>query len=118
MLHWKLKKLYPDLTLDVDYTLQNDGNGDYIRSWNTQLYKKPTDDELAKIDTTYDEQLYNIRAARTDAYPAIGDQLDSILKQLNYMQMSGQTDLIAELDDIVGAWLKVKRDYPKPEETK
>lgn len=49
-------------------------------------------------------------------YPSIGEQLDAILKQLNYMQMSGQTNLITELDGVVMGWLKVKKDYPKPKQ--
>lgn len=52
---------------------------------------------------------------RAEQYPSIGDQLDAILKQLNYMQLSGQTNLITELDSVISRWLKVKRDYPKPD---
>lgn len=52
---------------------------------------------------------------RRDAYPDIGDQLDAILKQLNFMQMDGQTDLITEMDGLISQWLKVKRDIPKPD---
>lgn len=53
---------------------------------------------------------------RVSAYPPITDQLDAVLKQLNYMQMNKQTDLIAPMDDIIQQWLKVKRDFPKPGE--
>ena len=59
-----------------------------------------------------DEELYKFK--RQDEYPPIGDQLDAILKHLNYMQMSGQTDLVKDLDDIVVRWLSVKSKYPKP----
>ena len=42
--------LYPELT-DKDFTtvilLQNDGNGDYIKSWNHPTLPRPTDEELA-----------------------------------------------------------------------
>jgi hypothetical protein len=51
-------------------------------------------------------------------YPDIGDQLDAILKHLNYMQLNGETNLIAELDDIIGKWLAVKAKHPKPEDPK
>lgn len=53
---------------------------------------------------------------RVSAYPPITDQLDAVLKQLNYMQMNKQTDLIAPMDDIIQKWLQVKRDFPKPGE--
>jgi hypothetical protein len=47
----KLLKLYPELA-NFDFasgviTLQNDGNGDYIKSWNHPTLSKPTDEELA-----------------------------------------------------------------------
>ena len=58
--------------------------------------------------------LLRYRRDREKEYPAIGDQLDAILKQLNYMQMNKQTDLIKEMDKIVTDWLAVKRKYPKP----
>ena len=42
--------LYPSLT-QQDFltviTLQNDGNGDYIASWEHPTLAKPTDEELA-----------------------------------------------------------------------
>lgn len=47
---------------------------------------------------------------RRDAYPAIGDQLDAILKQLNSMGIV----LVPDMDNIIKQWLKVKNDYPKP----
>ena len=58
----------------------------------------------------------HVRKQRAQAYPPIGDQLDAIISQLNYMQLDGQTDLIKPMDEIVAAWLKVKRDYPKPKD--
>lgn len=51
---------------------------------------------------------------RRNEYPPIGDQLDAILKHLNYMQLQGETNLVSDLDDIVGKWLAVKSKYPKP----
>ena len=49
----KIKSIYPELT-DADFfpltgtiILQNDGNGDYIASWNHPTLAKPTDEELA-----------------------------------------------------------------------
>lgn len=51
---------------------------------------------------------------RRQEYPSISDQLDAIIKQLNYMRLRGQLDLIEELDDIVSRCMVVKRDNPKP----
>lgn len=42
-----LKYLYPDLVVGTDYVIQNDGDGDYISAWNSQL-EKPTDELISK----------------------------------------------------------------------
>lgn len=72
--------------------------------------------EKAYAERRAKQQLTAYREVRAKAYPDIGDQLDAILKQLNYMQMKGETDLIHELDGVVAAWLRVKRNHPKPED--
>lgn len=51
---------------------------------------------------------------RAEQYPVIGDQLDAILKQLNYWRMTNKEELIQPLDDIIGDWLEVKAKHPKP----
>lgn len=51
---------------------------------------------------------------RRREYPLIGDQLDAILKMFNIMKLQG-TNLVSQLDEIIGEWLAVKRKYPKPE---
>ena len=52
-LYEKIKSIYPEL-IDADFlsplgaiTLQNDGDGDYIKEWNHPTLAKPTDEELA-----------------------------------------------------------------------
>jgi hypothetical protein len=45
-------------------------------------------------------------------YPAIGDQLDAILKHLNYRRTQGD-ELVQDMDDIIGDWLAVKARFPK-----
>lgn len=56
------------------------------------------------------------RDDRIAEYPKLGDQLDALLKQFNYMRISGALDLVQEMDDTVNQWLAVKAKYPKPEE--
>ena len=70
-------------------------------------------DEHKGYVKSYEGKLEVVQLKRSKKYPPITDQLDAILKQLNYMQMKGETDLIKPLDAIVAEWLKVKRDYPK-----
>jgi hypothetical protein len=51
-LYDKIIALHPELTID-DFSLngtiklQNDGEGDYIKSWDHPTLSRPTDEELA-----------------------------------------------------------------------
>jgi hypothetical protein len=58
--------------------------------------------------------LVQYKEDRASEYPGIGDQLDAILKQLNYQRMQG-LNLIEDMDGILGLWLAVKAKFPKPE---
>lgn len=62
-------------------------------------------------ESLLERQLEGWKAGRLRAYPKIGDQLDAILKQLNYMEVH----LIDEMQAIINSWESVKRKYPKPE---
>ncbi|EKF09265.1 hypothetical protein [Thalassospira profundimaris] len=42
-----------------------------------------------------------------------GEQLDAILKAFNHLRMNGTT-LPAEMNEVIGRWLAVKRAHPKP----
>lgn len=54
-LHDKIVQIYPDLTFnDFDFKtgtihLQNDGQGDYIKSWNHPTHAEPTQAQLQAI---------------------------------------------------------------------
>ena len=93
--------------------LQDDGIGPYIKHWDVSVpdidWNDPDLEQKAAVIRK------NRKAAedRAAAYPEIGDQLDALLKHMNYLQMSGQMDLIKPLDAIVSEWLAVKRKYPK-----
>jgi len=92
----------PDLTgIDLNHSVVEDG-----------VIRNQTEQELLDIENAL--KIKNYQEYRSREYPRIGDQLDAVLKQLNYMQMSGQTNLVTELDGIVGKWLAVKQKYPKP----
>jgi len=65
--------------------LQNDGSGDYIKSWNVSGLAKPTDDQIASYNSTATTEDNNnvIRRTRRLAYGDIGDQLDEIYKDID-----------------------------------
>ena len=65
--------------------LQNDGSGDYIKSWNVSGLAKPTDDQLTSYNSAATTENNNniIRRTRKSAYGDIGDQLDEIYKDID-----------------------------------
>jgi|TARA_R100000008_G_C3525113_1_gene136165 hypothetical protein len=87
--------------------LQNDGSGDYIKTWNVSGITKPTDSELTAADTegTKLQNNLSVRKTRKRTYGDIGDQLDLLYK-----------DLVAGKVDATGEWAKaikkVKDDNP------
>jgi len=76
-------KVYLD-ELD-NFALQNDGSGDYIKSWNVSGLTEPTDEQLATYEAaaTTEENNNIIRGTRKFAYGNIGDQLDEIFKDID-----------------------------------
>jgi len=74
------------------------------------LDQAKVDAEVARMQAEYDSTEY--QRLRAPEYQPIGDQLDAILKHLNYRRTQGD-ELIQELDDVVGDWLSVKARYPK-----
>jgi len=77
--------------------LQNEGSGDYIKTWNVSGLTKPTDDQLASYNSsaTTEEANNIVRKTRRKAYGDIGDQLDLLYK-----------DMLADKGDKSGEWFK------------
>ena len=65
--------------------LQNDGSGDYIKTWNVSGLDKPTDLQIASYETAANTEESNnaVRVTRKAAYGDIGDQLDEIYKDID-----------------------------------
>jgi|TARA_B110000902_G_C14108302_1_gene513341 hypothetical protein len=63
-----------------NFLLQNDGSGDYIKTWNVSGLAKPTDETIASYETEGDtaETLSAVLNKRMQEYPSIRDQLDKI----------------------------------------
>ena len=66
-------------------TLQNDGSGDYIKTWSVSGVTKPTDSQLNALATNATKEYNNVgvRATRKEAYGDIGEQLDEIYKDID-----------------------------------
>ena len=60
--------------------LQNDGDGDYIHTWNVSGLAEPTAEQLATYETAgnTEEVLQVVLNNRRNDYPSIADQLDDI----------------------------------------
>ena len=90
-------------TPNIDFILQDDGDGVYIKEWNSAL-PQPSADRIniasLEAQAEYDAQAY--ARARAKAYPSIGDQLD--------MQYHDQTEGSRTWLDAIEA---VKEAYPK-----
>ena len=66
-------------------TLQNDGSGDYIKTWSVSGVTKPTDSQLNALATNATKENNNavIRGTRKKSYGDIGEQLDEIYKDID-----------------------------------
>lgn len=105
---------FPAFSLVVDgesnaeayfHTILKSGDAEKIEDFLSRM-----ESETNKIKLNQDNHSYALN--RKEEYPDIGDQLDAIWKQLNYMRLNGQ-DLIQECDDMLGGILSIKAKYPK-----
>jgi hypothetical protein len=66
-------------TLDVDFSLQDDGDGAYIAQWNSAS-PQPTEAEIeaAHAEWQTEQDATEYQRLRAPEYPDIGDQLDSL----------------------------------------
>ena len=89
-------------------------DGEKVTQWLSPDIDQPTqsesDAEIARLQAEYDAAEY--QRLRAPEYPPIGDQLDALLKHLNYRRTQGDA-LVLDLDDIIGDWLNVKSRFPK-----
>ena len=91
-------------------------NGEQVELTQAEVdeYNQRIANHTAKLESS-EYQLEVCRLARSKAYLPIGDQLDAILKQLNYMRLNG-TEMTAPMDSLLNSWLAVKANHPKPGE--
>jgi len=108
---YALEKL--GFTPEIDFSLQDDGQGVYIKEW-MSASQQPTEAEIEAAHAEWEAEhaATEYKRLRAPEYPAIGDQLDAILKHLNYRRTQGD-ELVQEMDDIIDDWLAVKARFPK-----
>jgi len=81
MLYTKVKLYLEDNSKtwdDTKVSLQNDGSGDYIKSWTYDGLEKPNDSKIAEYETAgnTEETLNNVLTKRKKEYKDFGHQLD------------------------------------------
>ena len=74
--------------------MQNDGSGDYIKTWNVSGLAKPTDDQLNSYSSSVsaEEAKEVVRNTRKQSYDSIGNQLDLLYHDMT----SGKLDATGE----------------------
>ena len=111
ILYTKVKKYLEANSKTWDKTkvsLQNDGSGDYIKTWTYDGLAKPRDSQIASYETAGNaaETLDDVLSTRRTSYPDLREQLDLLYK-----------DMAADKGDKTGEWFKavkkVKDDNPK-----
>jgi hypothetical protein len=65
-----------------DVILQDDGQGTYIKEWNLETPKKPTDAQLNALDSDADDYEYNLDqiAKRKAEYGTLEQQMENIME--------------------------------------
>ena len=69
---------------DTKVSLQNDGSGDYIKTW-TYSFTKPTDSQIASYETAGNtaETLSGVLSKRQTEYLSWNEQLDKLWHDIN-----------------------------------
>jgi len=69
---------------DTKVSLQNDGSGDYIKTW-TYSFSKPTDSQIASYETAGNtvESNETIDSKRKKEYLSWNEQLDKLYHDIN-----------------------------------
>ena len=110
-LYWKVKTYLEansktESEFDSNIVLQNDGSGDFIKTWNVDGLAKPSDSQLTSADTqaTKDYNNNRTRKTRKKSYGDIGEQLDEIYKDIKSIScIKSEDNRIYR--DIVKPWI-------------
>ena len=72
-------------------SLQNDGSGDYIKTWTYDGLAKPSDSQIASYETAgnTEETLNNVLTKRQTEYKDFGHQLDLLYHDMTAGKLDG-----------------------------
>ena len=66
---------------ETDFVLQDDGNGVYIRDWNSKL-PQPSVEEIEKAEAEWQAEYDALQYQRDRQYPNLGEQLDMLFHDM------------------------------------
>lgn len=89
-------------TAKIDFVLQDDGNGVYIKEWNSKERSQPTESAIETAEAEWQAERDATQYQRDRKYPSIGDQLDALFHAGVFPE---------EMEAILQA---VKDAHPKP----
>ena len=77
-----IKYVNDDVDFLKDVILQDDGKGSYIKEWNLETPKKPTDAQLNALESDADDYEYNLGqiAKRKAEYGTLEQQMENIME--------------------------------------
>lgn len=116
-----LQTKFPDADFTKDVILRDEGNGIYIEYWDEVAMGYPLPDQATLAQWNAEvapiKALQDVRENRRQQYPAIGDQLDAVLKWIEHARDTLGEDLLPnpDLDNIINEWRDVKNNNPLPE---
>lgn len=77
-----LKYVNSDIDFMKDVILQDDGQGIYIKEWNLETPKKPTNAQLDALESQADDYEYNLTqiAKRKAEYGTLEQQMENVME--------------------------------------
>ena len=77
-----IKYVGSEVNFETEVLIQNDGQGDYIKEWNLETPKKPTDSQLNALESDADDYEYNLEQIlkRKAEYGTLEQQMENIME--------------------------------------
>ena len=96
-------------TAKIDFVLQDDGNGVYIKEWNSKERSQPTEAEIetAEAEWQAEQDATQYQRDRQTEYPSVDELIVALWEGVVEERMASVTALEADRQ-------AVKTKYPKP----
>lgn len=106
-----LRHLFPDLQPGVDYIVQDDGKGPYLKEWNTTVTRPKLKASMDKFLENKTKEKFQVSHTRASQMPTLKSQVEVIMKILKTMNIDDP-----EFQAIDAQIQQVKTNNPYPED--